>query len=501
MEDNFVLEMRSITKRFPGVLALDDVNFHCRKGTVHALVGENGAGKSTLMKILAGVYQPDSGEVILEGKRVEIRDPRHALQLGISIIYQESNLVPYLNSAQNIFLGKEPKGYFGWLKNEWMYRQATNLINSLGVFFDLKRPVSLLSVAHMQIVEIAKALSYGSQILVMDEPTSALPPEEVGRLFAMVRALKKQGVAIIYISHRLEEIFEIADTVTVLKDGQKINHLDISEATRENLIEMMVGRPLSDAFPQKRNQQAQEEALRVVGLSRQPFLKEVSFTVGSGEIVGVTGLDGSGRRELGRAISGVEPPDEGEVYLFGEKIRCKSPRKVIEGGIAFMSDDRKSEGLVMDLSLLQNISLPSLGDRLRGFFINQAQEERDVTMAAESVGLDAEFLNRKAQYLSGGTQQKGVLAKWLLMNSRLIVLDEPTRGIDVGTKVEIYQLMRDLANRGSPILMLSSELPEIIGLSDRILVMYQGIIVKEFKGEGVTEKDILTAATGGTGEV
>jgi len=500
ISENFVLEMRSITKRFPGVLALDGVDFHCQKGSVHALVGENGAGKSTLMKILAGAYQPDSGEIILRGEKVEIRDPRNALHLGISIIYQESNLVPYLDAAQNIFLGKEPKGRFGRLKSEEIYKQATELVSRLGVSIHLKRPVHLLSVAHRQIIEIAKSLSYDAQILVMDEPTSSLPSKEVERLFAMVRSLKAHGVAIIYISHRLDEIFEIADMVTVLKDGKKVASLNVKEATKTNLIEMMVGRPLSDAFPSRSSQPVRKEALRTVDLTRKPILDGVSFALGCGEIVGVTGLDGSGRRELGRAISGDDPPERGEVYLFGKRVSCKSPRKTIRAGLAFMSDDRKSEGLIMGLSLLENISLPSLGFRLRGFVINRVREKKEVAKAAESVRLDCGFLKREAQYLSGGTQQKGVLAKWLLMDAKLIVLDEPTRGIDVGTKVEIYHLMRELANRGTAILMLSSELPEIIGMSDRVLVMRKGRIAREFKGGEPTEKDILTAAMMGVRE-
>ena len=494
---NIILEMKSITKRFPGVLALDSVDFICQNGTVHALVGENGAGKSTLIKILAGVYQPDGGEIILKGKRVDVENPRHALQLGISVIYQESNLVLYLDAAQNIFLGKEHRGRFGWLREQDTYGQAAELVSRLGVSINLKVPVNLLSVAHRQIVDIAKALSYNSEILVMDEPTSALPLDEVSHLFAIVRSLKEQGVTIIYISHRLDEIFEVADIITVLKDGKKVGDLSIAEATKPKLIEMMVGRSLSEAFPPRSSQKAYEEALRVEGLNRTGYLEDVSFTVGIGEIVGVAGLDGSGRRELGRAISGAEPPDRGEVYLFGKKISCKSPRESIKCGMTFMSDDRKAEGLVLSLSLLKNVSLPSLGRRLRAFFIHGRQEKEEVSRAVESVKIDCCFLPREAQYLSGGTQQKAVLAKWLLMNPKLIILDEPTRGIDVGAKVEIHHLMRELANRGTAILMLSSELQEVIGMSDRILVMHQGRIAAEFKGSEATEKDILTAATGG----
>ena len=496
--NNTILEMEFITKTFPGVLALDAVSFACQKGTVHALVGENGAGKSTLMKILAGAYQPDSGEILLKGEKVDISDPRHALQLGLGMIYQESNLVPYLDAAQNIFLGKEPRqGRFGWLKEQEMYEQAAQMVSRLGISINLKVPVNMLSVAHQQIVDIAKVLSYNAEIVVMDEPTSALSLVEVGRLFAIIKSLKEQGVTIIYISHRLDEIAEVADMITVLKDGKKVGTLGTEEATKPKLIEMMVGRPLSEVFPSRSSQKVYKEALRVVGLTHKGYLQDVSFTVGVGEIVGVTGLDGSGRRELGRAICGAEPPDAGEVYLFGKKISCKSSQKSIKGGISFMSDDRKAEGLILGLSVIKNVSLPSLRQRLRGFLINGRREKEEVTQAVESVKMDCRFLPREAQYLSGGTQQKTVLAKWLLTNPKLIILDQPTRGIDVGAKAEIHYLMRGLANQGTGILMVSPELSEVIGMSDRILVMYQGRIATEFKGEEATEKGILATATGG----
>ncbi len=494
--DDIILEMKSITKRFPGVLALDGVDFTCRKGTVHGLVGENGAGKSTLIKILAGAYHPDSGEIILKGEKVRFEDPHDALEKGISVIYQESNLVRYLDTAQNIFLGKEPQGRFGMLKERGTYQQATELINQLGVSFDLKLPVNYLSVAYRQIVDIAKALSNKSDILVMDEPTSSLSMDEVNHLFTIIKSLKAQGVTIIYISHRLDEVFEVVDEITVLKDGRKVGTLSIKEATKPKLIEMMVGRPLSEVYPSRSKQTGKEVVLDVSGLTREGFLEDVSFKVGKGEIVGVTGLDGSGRRELGRAICGVEPPDKGTVYVCEKRTRCKSPRESMKAGISFVSDDRKTEGLILGLSVLKNVSLPSLRSRLRALFIRAKAEKDEVSTAAESVKLSCQFLDREAQYLSGGTQQKAVLAKWLLTHPKLIVLDEPTRGIDVGAKIEIHYLMRELANDGTGILMLSSELPEVIGMSDRILVMHEGRMVAQFKGEEATEKEIITAATG-----
>jgi ABC-type sugar transport system ATPase subunit len=499
--NDIILDMRSITKSFPGVRALDGVDFSCRKGTVHALVGENGAGKSTLIKILAGVYQPDSGEIVLKGQHVSFGEPHHALKGGVSVIYQESNLTPYLDAAQNIFLGREPHGRFGLLRERHTYEQAAQLIKRLGVTVDLKVPVYMLSVAHRQTVDIAKALSYQSDILVMDEPTSSLSLDEVAHLFTIIKSLKEHGVTIIYISHRLDEIFDVADVVTVLKDGKTMGTMDIAQATKSRLIELMVGRPLSEAFPPRARTRSDEVILRASNLSRRGFLEDVSFEVHMGEIVGVTGLDGSGRRELGRAVCGVEPPDSGQVYVCDSQNRCRSPRDTINAGMAFVSDDRKQEGLVLGMSVQKNVSLPTLGQRLRMLLIDSAREKQEVSEALESVRMSCDLVGREAQFLSGGTQQKTVLAKWLLSKPKLIVLDEPTRGIDVGAKIEIYQLIRQLANQGAAILMLSSELYEIIGMSDRILVMHGGHIVAECQGAEATEQSLITAAVGGEGEV
>ncbi len=499
LSNDIILDMKAITKTFPGVRALDGVDFVCHKGTVHALVGENGAGKSTLIKILAGAYQPDSGEIVLKGQTVQFKDPNHALELGISVIYQESNLTPYLDAAQNIFLGREPHGRLGLVKERDTYQRAEDLVKSLGIAVDLKVPVYMLSVAHRQTVDIAKALSHNSDILVMDEPTSSLSIDEVGRLFAIIKSLREQGVTIIYISHRLDEVFEVADVVTVLKDGKTMGTMSIAEATKARLIELMVGRPLSEAFPARSVAKEEEVVLTVSNLSRRGFLDDVSFVIARGEIVGVTGLDGSGRRELGRAICGVEPADGGEVVLEGRRVSCKTPRHSMDSGVAFVSDDRKQEGLILGLSVLKNISLPTLGRRLRGLFIDRGLEKRQVTESMEAVKMDCNLAGREAQFLSGGTQQKAVLAKWMLTQPKLIVLDEPTRGIDVGAKIEIYQLIREMANKGTAILMLSSELYEVIGMSDRILVMHGGRVVAEFEGQEATEQSLITAGVGGRG--
>ena len=454
-----------------------------------------------MIKVLAGAYEPDSGEIVLKGDTVHFKDPHHALQMGISVIYQESNLTPYLDSAQNIFLGTEPHGPIGFLKEKDTYKRAEELVKSLGILVDLRVPVYMLSVAHRQTVDIAKALSHKSDILVMDEPTSSLSIDEVKRLFNIIRSLKEQGVTVIYISHRLDEIFEVADIVTVLKDGRSMGTMGVAEATKARLIELMVGRPLSEAFPPRDVAKSEEVVLKVANFTRRGVFDDVSFEVRKGEIVGVTGLDGSGRRELGRAICGVEPPDKGDVYVCEQKASSKNPRRSIDAGVAFVSDDRKQEGLILGLSVLKNVSLPTLQRRLRAFFIDRGLENREVTMAMRNVKMDENLTNREAQFLSGGTQQKAVLAKWLLTNPKVIVLDEPTRGIDVGAKIEIYQLIRELATNGTGILMLSSELYEVIGMSDRILVMHGGQIAAEFQGERATEQSVITAAVGGRGEV
>ncbi|MCL5961914.1 MAG: sugar ABC transporter ATP-binding protein [Chloroflexi bacterium] len=490
-----ILEMRGISKSFPGVKALDDVSFVCKKGEVHALVGENGAGKSTLMKILAGAYQPDQGEILLKGSPVAIHDPLTAQRLGISIIYQEFNLVPYLNVEQNVFLGREPRDRFRFVDSGRIHSQSAELLERLDIALDTREQVNRLSVAEQQMVEIAKALSLNAEILIMDEPTAALGEHEQERLFQLMNSLKERGMTIIYISHRLEEIFQGADRATVLKDGKVMGSHRVDEIDRATLVKMMVGRTLEEIFPAKTGGQP-EEVLRVEGISRRGVLRDVSFSLQKGEILGIAGLIGSGRTELVRSIFCADPRDSGDVYLEGNKLNARNPRDCIKAGLCLAPEDRKNDGLVLGLSVQKNITIPILEKIRRWAFVHSQKEREIATSFVTELNIRTPSAHQEVQYLSGGNQQKVVLAKWLAAEPKVIIFDEPTRGIDVGAKQEIYQLMRDLANRGTGILMISSELPEVLGMSDRILVMQRGAIAAEFLAAEATEERIVAAATG-----
>lgn len=488
-----VLEMKGIVKEYPGVKALKGVDFHLKRGEVHALVGENGAGKSTLMKILGGAEARDGGEIILEGRKVEIQDPHQAEKLGISIIYQEFNLIPFLSVAENIFLGREPRrGIFvDWRQ---LYANAKAVLDQLGLDIDLKAKVSGLSVAQQQMVEIAKAISVKSRIIVMDEPSATLTMHELERLFGLTRKLKEQGVGIIYISHRLEEIFEIADRVTVFRDGERISTREVRDVTKEYLIREMVGRELKDDYP-KRNAVAGQELLRVEGLTRKGVLHEISFSLRKGEILGITGLVGAGRTELVRAIFGADPIDKGEIYLEGRKLRILSPQDAINSGLCLMTEDRKRQGLVLGMTVRENITIADLRGLSRAGFIHGVDERRIAGRFVRELNIKTPSVEQRVRNLSGGNQQKVVLAKWLFARSRVVIFDEPTRGIDVGAKQEIYRLMNDLAETGTGIIMISSELPEVLGMSDRILVMQEGRIRAELGGGEATQETIMRFAT------
>lgn len=494
-----VLEMKNITKAFPGVVALDDVTFECRPGEVHALVGENGAGKSTLMKILSGAYTADRGRLMLSGKQVSFEHPSQAQRAGISIIYQEFNLLPDRSVAQNIFLGREPMRV--WSVNEReMNAQTTELLDSLDVKLDPKEMVRNLSVAQQQEVEIAKALSLDADIVVMDEPTAALSVHETDSLLTLVDRMRQRGVTVIFITHRLEEVFEIADRITVLKDGQLVKTTETSQVTRNELVHLMVGREFDTYFPPKaRPEDIGDVVLEVEGLGIKGRLETISFQVRQGEIVGVAGLEGSGRTRLARCLFGVIPSDSGRVLLQGKPIQIRGPRHAINNGIGYITEDRKQEGLVLMLSIRSNVALPSLKKRQNGGFIRFTEEKETVHSLAQSLDLRATSEGQEVQFLSGGNQQKVVLAKWLATDAKLLIFDEPTRGIDVGAKAGIHQLMRQLAANGAGILMISSELPEIIGMSDRVIVMRDGQIEAEFPGDDLTEQMIMHAATGTNG--
>jgi ribose transport system ATP-binding protein len=491
-----ILEMKSITKSFPGVLALNNASFYCRRGQVHALVGENGAGKSTLMKILAGAYQPDSGQVIFKGKEYNITHPAQAQELGISIIFQEFNLIPFMTVAENIFTGREPRTKLGLVDRATMRQQAVALLHQLNVDIDVDAWVRELPVAQQQMVEIAKALSLDADVIIMDEPTASLAETEVNVLFAIVNKLKEMGRSIVFISHRLKEVFQIADIITVLRDGEVTATKPADQTNVREVTSLMVGRELSHHFPERHPSPNLEEVLTVRDLNIDGVLHDINLTLHKGEIVGVAGLEGHGQRELVRVIFGAEVKDSGEILVEGVQKDIRSPHQAIDAGIAFVSDDRKAEGVILDLSVLHNISLPSLNRRESLGFVRRKDETNTVEGIVEELRVKTPSLDQLTVYLSGGNQQKVVLAKWLITHPKVILFGEPTRGVDVGAKEEIYRLIRDFADRGTAILMASSELGELLGMSDRVLAMHEGRIVAEFSAEEATETAIMRAAVG-----
>ncbi len=488
------LRMRGIRKSFPGVVALDGVDLEVRRGEVHVLLGENGAGKSTLMKILSGAIRSDAGEIELLGRRVEIHGPAHAQALGIRIIYQEFNLVPQLSAAENIFLGKEPTLGFGLVDRRRLQAEAGRRLEALGVRVDPTRPVRELGVAQQQMVEVAKALHGEARVLIMDEPTSALTASEIDALFAAIEGLIANGVAVIYISHRLVEVERIGTRVTVLRDGKHVATHGVGEVSLAELIRLMANRELKEHYP-KRRVVCGEELLRVEGL-RGGVLEDVAFSLHRGEVVGLAGLLGAGRTEVARAITGADPPAGGRVTIKGKSGRPRAPRDAIRQGVGFLPEDRKTQGLVLERSVKENLALPS-APRLSPFgWMNAAAEKALATREVEDLRIRTPSLEQKAVLLSGGNQQKVVLGKWLAADVDVLIMDEPTRGIDVAAKVEIYEEMNRLTAKGVGILMISSELPEVLGMSDRILVMRQGRIVAEMDAAGITQVQVLRAALG-----
>ena len=493
--DQPVLRLRGIAKRYPGVVALDGVDLDVQRAEVHVLLGENGAGKSTLMKIISGAVPRDAGEIFLDGVPADITNPRQAQTLGIGIIYQELNLVPHLTAGENILLGREPALAPGVIDQRQLVRAAQQQLDDIGVTLDARAVVRRLSVAQQQMVEVAKALSLNARVLIMDEPTSALSRQEIQELFATIRRLKARGVAIIYISHRMEELFEIGDRVTVLRDGQHVGTRRIAETTMAELVRLMVGRDLRDQYP-KQPAPLGAEALRVEHLRRDGVLHDISFTLRRGEVLGVAGLMGSGRTELARAIFGADAIDGGRVLISGQAEKISSPRAAIDLGLGFLAEDRKHQGLVLALSVQENICLPSV-NRLSQFGVMQpARETAAAAQCIAELRIKTPGPHQRVVNLSGGNQQKVVLGKWLTTDADILIFDEPTRGIDVGAKVEIYQLINHLAARGAAVLMISSELPEILGMSDRIIVMHAGRIAGEFTAAEATQEKLLAAALG-----
>ncbi len=491
-----LLQLRNISKSFAGVQALRGVQFELRPGEVHALLGENGAGKSTLVKVMTGVHQPDSGEMFVGGQEFKLSDPRDAFRYGIAAIYQELSLFPDLDIAENIFAGRQPSLAGGWVQWRKMYKEAERLLDNLGVQMDGHTKARNLSVAKQQMVEIARALSLNARILIMDEPTSALTLNEVDDLFRIVRKLRDNGTAILFISHRLDELFELADRVTVLRDGQYIDTRPMEGVTREDLIHMMVGRNVDNLFP-KLTVEAGEVALRVEHLTRNGKFENVSFELRTGEILGMAGLVGAGRTEVGEAIFGVDPANEGSIEINGKAVKIANPRQAMELGLAYVPEDRQHHGLVLPMDIADNITLPTLPNFAHRGWLNQKEARKFAFQSATQMEVKATTVWQKVKELSGGNQQKVVLAKWLGSNPSILILDEPTRGIDVGTKAAVHALMSDLAAQGMAILMISSELPEILGMSDRILVMREGRVTGTFNRNEATQEKIMMAATEG----
>jgi ribose transport system ATP-binding protein len=494
-EPDEALRMTNIRKSFPGVVALDGVDLEVRRGEVHVLLGENGAGKSTLMKILSGAYTKDAGEIWIDGARVELHGPRHARQLGVGVIYQELTLVPTLSAAENIFLGREPRRWLGLVDRRLQRVRAQEVLDQVGATFDARTAVVSLSLAERQMVEIARALSLDARILIMDEPTSALSERETQALFAAIRRLTARGVSIVYISHRLAEIFEIGDRVTVLRDGRRIATRDVAVADRRELVRLMADRDVDDQVP-KRSIAVGQEVLRVEGLQRRGVLQDVSFSVRAGEIVCLAGLMGSGRTEVARALFGADPIDGGEIHVHGRRSHVRSPRDAIRARIGLVPEDRKGQGLVLGLSVRKNITLPVLRVLSRLGIVRRAAERELSARFVRELRVKTPSPEYRVVDLSGGNQQKVVLAKWLASNVDVLILDEPTRGIDVAAKQEVYQLVNQLAAGGVGIVLISSELPEVIGLADRIIVMREGRAVAELSRQEATAEQIMGYAVG-----
>lgn len=489
--------MRGMRKSFPGVKALRGVDLNLRPGEVLALLGENGAGKSTLIKILGGAHRGDGGEIHISGQRVDFHSPHDARDSGIGVIYQEFNLVPQLSAVDNIFLGQE-RSRAGFVSEREQYEVASKLFARLQVTIDPAALCRDLTVAQQQIVEIAKALAFDARIIVMDEPSATLTLQEVDHLFAVIRELQAQDIGVIYISHRLDEIFRIADRVTVLRDGEGVGTRAIGELSRESMIELMVGRKLENEFPKERCEIG-DKGLVVRGLTRSPRVRDVSFSVMRGEVVGLTGLVGAGRTEAARLVFGADKREAGVIELDGKALSIKTPRDAIAAGICLLTEDRKAQGLVLGQSVQSNFGLPNLLGFSRGGFVDHRAESERFGSYVKSLNIRISDHEQSAGTLSGGNQQKVVLAKWLEKNAEAIIFDEPTRGIDVGAKYEIYLLMNKLAAEGKAVLMISSELPEVLGMSDRILVMHDGEIAGEIADvENATQEEIMRMAVGKT---
>lgn len=493
---NQLIEMTDISKSFGSVHVLKGVSFSLTKGEIHALMGENGAGKSTLMKILTGIYPKDTGSIRVRGEEVEFSGPKDAEEKGIAVIHQELNIIPQLTVTENMFLGRDLTGPFGVLRTKEMKARTKEYLGRLGVQIDPDAEAGTLSIGQQQMVEIARALSLNAEVLIMDEPTAALTDREIEALFKVIRDLREQGVGIVYISHRMEEIFALCDRISVLRDGTFVGTEIIKETTLERIVQMMVGRELGERFPE-RSVKPGEERLRVENLSDGGILHDISFTACRGEIVGIAGLMGAGRTEIMRALFGIVPKKSGRVVLDGQEITIRKPEDAIRHGIAFVTEDRKGQGLVLGLSVRENIALTNLNTLSRSGLMVAGKEKQLVSDMIQRLNIKTRDAEQTVKSLSGGNQQKVVIGKWLGIKPKVLILDEPTRGVDIGAKKEIYHIMNQLTAEGVTIIMISSELPEILGMSDRILVMHEGKLTAMMDARGATQEAIMHAATGG----
>lgn len=494
--NEYILELKNVTKEFPGVKALDRVNLRLRPGTVHALCGENGAGKSTLMKIINGIYKMDEGEIWYKGEKITPGSPKEMLEMGIATIHQELSPIPEMTIAENIFLGREPLTTAKMLDWKKLWSDTQDLLDKYGFKYNPKTLMKELTVSDIALIEIVKAISRDASVVIMDEPTSSITDSEVHILFENIKKLKESGVGIIYISHKMDEIFQICDEVTIFRDGQWVHTCDVKDIDKNGIIKQMVGREITDQFP-KTPAPIGDVVLELKGLNGKRF-KNVDFKLRAGEIVGFAGLVGAGRSELFRAVFGLDPIESGEVYLDGQKINFHNSQQAIDAGLLMASEDRKREGVVLCRTIRENISLASLKDvQTTGGFLSMKKERESVAEMVKTLSIKLSSQDAPVSSLSGGNQQKVVLAKWLLRAPKVLILDEPTRGIDVGAKYEIYKLMCDLARQGVGIIMISSEMPEILGMSDRVAVMSQGLLTGEISIEEATQENIMEFAMRG----
>lgn len=491
-----MIEMSGIQKAFNGNVVLKDVQFQLADGEIHALMGENGAGKSTMMKILTGIYERDNGVIKVDGEEVHFKSPKEAEAKGIAVIHQELNILPDLTVAENLFLGNEQTIGMGIMKNKEMNKEAQRILSQLGLDIDVRMPAGALSVGKQQIIEIAKAMETKANVIIMDEPTAALTDREIQTLFKTIRKLQSEGVSFVYISHRMEEIFAICDRITILRDGEYVGVRTIKDTTFDEIVQMMVGRELGERFP-GRTAAIGDVKLEVKGLTRQGLCEDIHFSVRKGEIVALAGLMGAGRTEVAQAIFGYRKMTKGELFIDGKAVKINNPREAKKRGIGFVTEDRKTQGLVVDFSIKENIAMANFDKTSKSGIIRASKEKSFVGKLVEKLGVKTPSAELPAKSLSGGNQQKVVIAKWLGIKPEILILDEPTRGVDIGAKKEIYQIMNDLAEQGVAILMISSELPEVIGMSDRVLVMHEGKITGEVAGDDMTQEKIMHYATGG----